>query len=159
MPFLPGKGTLYLVMVVAWGYLLRYIARTHGIPQAQLYCIVTVVIGIVMNLSYKDREPGTLSAYPVFNPNCERLLGEMEISAFGPGHRNIGVSSSNAYARLNDPDRKFEDDEDERAFRKALVTQKIKLHQRCLCGSGKKFAACCEPLRIKLRQRGEHLRA
>ena len=43
--------------------------------------MITIIVLIFLNLG--ERKPGQLSAYSVFNPNQERILGSMSPNVFG----------------------------------------------------------------------------
>ena len=43
--------------------------------------MITIIVLIFLNLG--ERKPGQLSAYSVFNPNQERMLGSMSPNDFG----------------------------------------------------------------------------
>lgn len=49
--------------------------------------MITIIALIFMNLG--QRNPGDLSAYSVFNPNQERILGTMSANDFGLGNIHL----------------------------------------------------------------------
>ena len=98
-----------------------------------VYFFITIILLIFTNL--EDKKIGSLSAYSVFNPNCERIPGTLSLDAFNMG---IPRGSGNELNRKVIYDTKAEEKK-----RKIKENAKQPLNSLCNCGSGKKYKNCC----------------
>ena len=118
--------------------------------------MITIIVLIFLNLG--QRKPGQLSAYSVFNPNQERILGSMSSNNFGLGpnqfydefSQNSELNSQIEHMRqiereINEEvNRKIHYDT-KSELRKEYLKSKAEqpLNSNCSCGSGKKYKNCC----------------
>ena len=119
--------------------------------------MITIIALIFLNLG--QRKPGELSAYSVFNPNNERILGSMSNNNFGLGPNQFYDFNNNGLNGLNnqiEQMRQIERVINEEVNRKVHYDTKSELRKEYLklkaeqllnsnfsCGSGKKYKDCC----------------
>lgn len=112
-----------------------------------VYFFITIILLIFTNL--EDKKIGSLSAYSVFNPNCERIPGTLSLDAFNMGiPRGSGIVNENGDhiedEIENELNRKvIYDTKAEEKKRKIKENAKQPLNSLCNCGSGKKYKNCC----------------
>jgi len=79
-------AVLGTIVAMAWCAGLRWVVlqgtreAAAGTAAVQLYLALSVLVAIVTHLmwgKYTPREEGQLSAYSVFNPNAQSLLGDL----------------------------------------------------------------------------------
>jgi hypothetical protein len=145
-----------LLWIAGWKWLLRY-----GTTAVQLYMVLSGFVLIFTNLSRRARRAGELSPYPVFNPKGERLPGQIDMSSFGiagmapaDGKRNFHASDSDEDEGPRELSASGDLSRYDPLWLRELAKSKPKLSDKCLCGSGKRFSACCYDLRIRIRQLG-----
>ena len=81
-PFNPMDylSTKNIIIFIIWYSLYRIFLKFNF---GAVYFMITIIVLIFLNLG--ERKPGQLSAYSVFNPNQERILGSMSPNDFGLG--------------------------------------------------------------------------
>ena len=90
--------------------------------------VIGVIYLIFRNLG--ERKKNTLSAYSVFNKNCESLPGTIKNDI--PGFRTFDNSKQETRDVKNDPSKVY--------FEKSSKMS----NSPCYCGSNKKFKKCCQ---------------
>ena len=123
--------------------------------------MLTIICLIFLNLG--KRKPGELSAYSVFNPNQERILGTMTVNDFGLTQNGYyddnNFEGNNIHYNPNDPinqmiqlEREVNDEINKKInydtkseLKKQYLKSKAEqsLNSMCSCGSGKKYKNCC----------------
>ena len=121
-----------------------------------VYFMITIIALIFLNLG--QRKPGELSAYSVFNPNQERILGTMSTNDFGLGHNHLYDENygnniiKNQIEQMRQLEREINDEVNRKIHydtksekRKEYLKSKAEqsLNSNCSCGSGKKYKNCC----------------
>ena len=81
MDFLRTKN---IIIFILWYSLYRIFLKYNF---GAVYFLIIIIALIFMNLG--QRKPGELSAYSVFNPNQERILGTMSANDFGLGNIHL----------------------------------------------------------------------
>ena len=117
--------------------------------------MITIIVLIFLNLG--ERKPGQLSAYSVFNPNQERILGSMSSNDFGLGMNQMydGFNNDSLNRQMeqmrqvekeinNEVNRRIHYDTKSELRKEYLKTKAEQpLNSNCFCGSGKKYKNCC----------------
>lgn len=141
--------TKNIIIVVVWGLIYKlFVYFEFGL----VYFFMTIIALIFYNLG--ERKPWELSAYSIFNPNCERIPGTFTASSIQPGIERNNLNENN-----NDNNNQLHDDLDinnriseERTvyntkteIRKRKMKEQAKqpLNSICECGSNKKYKGCC----------------
>ena len=150
MDFLSTKN---IIIFIIWYSLYRLFLKYNF---GTVYFMITIIALIFLNLG--QRKPGELSAYSVFNPNQERILGSMSNNNFGIGQNQIfgELSNNNELNRQIEQMRQIEREINEELDRKIHYDTKSELRKEylktkaaqplnsnCSCGSGKKYKNCC----------------
>ena len=150
MDFLSTKN---IIIFIIWYSLYRLFLKYNF---GAVYFMITIIALIFLNLG--QRKPGELSAYSVFNPNHERILGSMSNNNFGIGQNQIfgELSNNNELNRQIEQMRQIEREINEELDRKIHYDTKSELRKEylktkaaqplnsnCSCGSGKKYKNCC----------------
>jgi preprotein translocase subunit SecG len=141
----------YVVIFILWSLLYYYFIK---IEFGAVYFIVTVLVAIFINLNYnsqhskdnnKDRKKKPLSAYSVFNANCESIEGSVTAQQLEAQitHRPIIANNSSSNNNSNQANKQFAEHYD-RASKHA--------NKPCVCGSGKKYKNCCSKLTAPSKQ-------
>ena len=147
MDFLNTKN---IIIFIIWYTIYRIFLYYNF---ALVYILLTIIALIFLNLG--ERKPGELSAYSVFNPNNERIMGFD--NGIGIGQNPYGIMFNND--RLNNQiqhmrqverelneelNRKVQSDT-KSELRKEFLKSKAEysLNSNCKCGSGKKYKNCC----------------
>lgn len=73
------KKVMYLLYFLLWG-ILYVIAIEYEFGA--VYFILSALVFICLNTHSRPRKKGELSAYSVFNPNCEAIEGTLDASQF-----------------------------------------------------------------------------
>jgi len=102
---------------------------------------LTAIFGCL--LTAKERAPGTLSAWSVFNPNFETIPGTMDVDRQLRG-RSMASQSS---APSSSP---YVDTKHTAAYLERLRICTLSRNDPCLCGSDRKFKSCCLPTKQSL---------
>ena len=138
-----------IIILFIWGVLYRlFIYLNFG----AVYFMFSIVFFIFYSLDYNKTQKG-LSAYSIFNPNQERILGTMTMDNFHPGlgrnrAENEGEFEDNANFGqfenefIDRPPTQY-DTKAEIKKRKMKENAKQSLNSICECGSGKKYKNCC----------------
>ena len=152
MDFLNTKN---IIIFILWYSLYRLFLKYNF---GAVYFMITIIVLIFLNLG--ERKPGELSAYSVFNPNHERILGSMSSNNFGIGQNefydefsNNGINGENgAIEHMRQVEREINDElnrkihyDTKSELRKEYLKTKAEqpLNSNCSCGSGKKYKNCC----------------
>ena len=150
MDFLSTKN---IIIFIIWYSLYRLFLKYNF---GAVYFMITIIALIFLNLG--QRKQGELSAYSVFNPNHERILGSMSNNNFGIGQNQIfgELSNNNELNRQIEQMRQIEREINEELDRKIHYDTKSELRKEylktkaaqplnsnCSCGSGKKYKNCC----------------
>ena len=151
MDFLSTKN---IIIFIIWYSLYRLFLKYNF---GAVYFMITIIILIFINLG--QRKPGELSAYSVFNPNNERILGSMSNNNFGLGiGQNIELDNNelnglnNQIEQMRQIEREINDEinrkihyDTKSELRKEYLKSKAEqpLNSNCSCGSGKKYKNCC----------------
>ena len=155
-PFNPMDfmNTKNIFIFIIWYSLYRLFLKYNF---GAVYFMITIIALIFLNLG--QRKPGELSAYSVFNPNNERILGSMSNNNFGLGPNQFYDFNNNGLNGLNnqiEQMRQIEREINEEVNRKVHYDTKSELRKEylkskaeqplnsnCSCGSGKKYKNCC----------------
>jgi hypothetical protein len=155
-PFNPMDfmNTKNIIIFIIWYSLYRLFLKYNF---GAVYFMITIIALIFLNLG--QRKPGELSAYSVFNPNNERILGSMSNNNFGLGPNQFYDFNNNGLNGLNnqiEQMRQIEREINEEVNRKVHYDTKSELRKEylkskaeqslnsnCSCGSGKKYKNCC----------------
>ena len=151
-------NTKSIIIFILWFCLYRLFLRFNF---GGIYFMLTIICLIFLNLG--KRKPGELSAYSVFNPNHERILGTMTTDEFGI-HQN-GYYDNNNFERnsmqynpndtinqmiqlereVNEEINKKINYDTKSELKKQYLKSKAEqsLNSICSCGSGKKYKNCC----------------
>ena len=150
MDFLSTKN---IIIFIIWYSLYRLFLKYNF---GAVYFMITIIVLIFLNLG--QRKPGELSAYSVFNPNHERILGSMSNNHFGLGQNPLfeEFTDNNELNRQIEQMRQVEREINEELDRKIHYDTKSELRKEylktkaeqplnsnCFCGSGKKYKNCC----------------
>ena len=152
MDFLSTKN---IIIFILWYSLYRLFLKYNF---GAVYFMLTIIALIFMNLG--QRKPGELSAYSVFNPNHERILGTMTTNEFGLGQNgfydefsnNENNDENNPIAHMRQVEREINEElnrkihyDTKSELRKEYLKSKAEqsLNSNCSCGSGKKYKNCC----------------
>ena len=154
MDFLSTKN---IIIFILWYSLYRLFLKYNF---GAVYFMLTIIALIFLNLG--QRKPGELSAYSIFNPNHQRILGTMTTNDFGLGQNEFYDEFSNNENNDNDENnpishmRQVEREINEELNRKIHYDTKSELRKEylkskaeqslnsiCSCGSGKKYKNCC----------------
>jgi len=150
MDFLSTKN---IIIFIIWYSLYRLFLKYNF---GAVYFMITIIALIFLNLG--QRKPGELSAYSVFNPNNERILGSLANNNFGLGQNQLfeDFSNNNELNRQIEQMRQVEREINEELDRKIHYDTKSELRKEylktkaeqslnsnCSCGSGKKYKKCC----------------
>lgn len=150
MDFLSTKN---IIIFIIWYSLYRLFLKYNF---GAVYFMLTIIALIFLNLG--QRKPGELSAYSVFNPNNERILGSLSNNNFGLGQNQLfdDFSNNNELNRQIEQMRQVEREINEELDRKIHYDTKSELRKEylkkkaeqplnsnCSCGSGKKYKNCC----------------
>ena len=150
MDFLNTKN---IIIFIIWYSLYRLFLKYNF---GAVYFMITIIVLIFLNLG--ERKPGELSAYSVFNPNHERILGGLSNNHFGLGQNQLfdEFSNNNELNRQIEQMRQVEREINEELDRKIHYDTKSELRKEylktkaeqplnsnCACGSGKKYKNCC----------------
>ena len=152
MDFLNTKN---IIIFIIWYSLYRLFLKYQF---GAVYFMITIIALIFLNLG--KRKPGELSAYSVFNPNNERILGSMVNNNFGFGPNqfynefdNNGLNGiNNQIEQMRQIEREINDEVNRKIhydtkseLRKEYLKSKAEqpLNSNCSCGSGKKYKNCC----------------
>ena len=149
MDFLNTKN---IIIFIIWYSLYRLFLKFNF---GAVYFMITIIILIFLNLG--ERKPGQLSAYSVFNPNQERILGSMSPNDFGLGGNQIYAefndnSLNRQIEQMRQVEREINDEVNRKIhydtkseLRKEYLKTKAEqpLNSNCSCGSGKKYKNCC----------------
>ena len=154
-PFNPMDflSTRNIIIFIIWYSLYRLFLRYNF---GAVYFMIAIIVLIFLNLG--QRKPGELSAYSVFNPNHERILGSLSNNNFGIGQNQIfgEFIDNNELNRQIEQMRQVEREINEELDRKIHYDTKSELRKEylktkaeqplnsnCSCGSGKKYKNCC----------------
>ena len=150
MDFLNTKN---IIIFIIWYCLYRLFLKYNF---GAVYFMITIIALIFLNLG--ERKPGELSAYSVFNPNHERIIGSLSTNSFGLGPNQF---SANFYdnsvlnqqiEHMRQVEREINEELDRKIhydtkseIRKEYLKSKAEqpLNSNCPCGSGKKYKNCC----------------
>ena len=149
MDFLSTKN---IIIFIIWYSLYRIFLKYNF---GAVYFMLTIIALIYLNLG--ERKPGELSAYSIFNPNHERILGSMSSDDFGMRQNQIFDDFGNEGVNNNlEQMRQIEREINEEVNRKIHYDTKSELRKEylktkaeqplnsnCSCGSGKKYKNCC----------------
>ena len=150
MDFLSTKN---IIIFIIWYSLYRLFLNYNF---AAVYFMLTIIVLIFLNLG--QRKPGELSAYSIFNPNHERIIGSMSNNNFGLGHNQFYDDFYNNNAlnmqieQMRQVEREINEELDRKIhydtkneLRKEYLKSKAEqpLNSNCSCGSGKKYKNCC----------------
>ncbi len=149
MDFLNTKN---IIIFIIWYSLYRLFLKFNF---GAVYFMITIIILIFLNLG--ERKPGQLSAYSVFNPNQERILGSMSPNDFGLGGNQIYAefndnSLNRQIEQMRQVEREINDEVNRKIhydtkseLRKEYLKTKAEqpLNSNCSCGSVKKYKNCC----------------
>ena len=111
-----------------------------------VYFLFSIILFIFTNLD--EKKIGTLSAYSVFNPNCERLPGTLSVDQFHMGLGGSVITNENGQNVEDEIENELNrkvifDTKAEMKKRKMKEIAKQPLNSQCNCGSGKKYKNCC----------------
>ena len=149
MDFLSTKNIIFIIWYSLYRLFLKY-------NLAAVYFMLTIIALIFLNLG--QRKPGELSAFSVFNPNNERILGSLANNNFSLGQNQLfdDFSNNNELNRqieqMRQVEREINEELDRKIhydtkseLRKEYLKTKAKqpLNSNCSCGSGKKYKNCC----------------
>ena len=156
-PFNPMDfmNTKNIIIFIIWYSLYRLFLKYNF---GAVYFMITIIALIFLNLG--QRKPGELSAYSVFNPNNERILGSMSNNNFGLGpnqfyndFNNDGLNGlNNQIEQMRQIEREINEEVNRKVhydtkseLRKEYLKSKAEqpLNSNCSCGSGKKYTNCC----------------
>ena len=156
-PFNPMDfmNTKNIIIFIIWYSLYRLFLKYNF---GAVYFMITIIALIFLNLG--QRKPGELSAYSVFNPNNERILGSMSNNNFGLGpnqfyndFNNDGLNGlNNQIEQMRQIEREINEEVNRKVhydtkseLRKEYLKSKAEqpLNSNCSCGSGKKYKNCC----------------
>ena len=156
-PFNPMDfmNTKNIIIFIIWYSLYRLFLKYNF---GAVYFMITIIALIFLNLG--QRKPGELSAYSVFNPNNERILGSMSNNNFGLGpnqfyndFNNNGLNGlNNQIEQMRQIEREINEEVNRKVhydtkseLRKEYLKSKAEqpLNSNCSCGSGKKYKNCC----------------
>ena len=150
MDFLSTKN---IIIFILWYSLYRIFLKYNF---GAVYFMITIIALIFLNLG--ERKPGEISAYSVFNPNQERILGSMSVNDFGMGNNQFNDEFSgnniinNQIEQMRQLQREINDEVNRKIhydtkseLRKEYLKSKAEqsLNSNCSCGSGKKYKNCC----------------
>ena len=149
MDFLNTKNII--IFIIWYSFYRLFLKFNFG----AVYFMITIIILIFLNLG--ERKPGQLSAYSVFNPNQERILGSMSPNDFGLGGNQIYAefndnSLNRQIEQMRQVEREINDEVNRKIhydtkseLRKEYLKTKAEqpLNSNCSCGSGKKYKNCC----------------
>ena len=151
MDFLSTKN---IIIFIIWYSLYRLFLKYNF---GAVFFMLTIIALIFLNLG--KRKPGTLSAYSVFNPNQERIIGSMSSNPFDLGPNQLYVDFLQNNNELNNQiehmrqiqreinqevNRKIHYDTKSELRKEYLKTKAEQpLNSNCSCGSGKKYKNCC----------------
>lgn len=146
-------STKNIIIFILWYSLYRIFLKYNF---GAVYFMITIIALIFLNLG--QRKPGELSAYSVFNPNQERILGTMSTNDFGLGHNHLYDENygnniiNNQIEQMRQLEREINDEVNRKIHydtksekRKEYLKSKAEqsLNSNCSCGSGKKYKNCC----------------
>ncbi len=146
-------STKNIIIFILWYSLYRIFLKYNF---GAVYFMITIIALIFLNLG--QRKPGELSAYSVFNPNQERILGTMSTNDFGLGHNHLYEENygnniiNNQIEQMRQLEREINDEVNRKIHydtksekRKEYLKSKAEqsLNSNCSCGSGKKYKNCC----------------
>ena len=146
-------STKNIIIFILWYSLYRIFLKYNF---GAVYFMITIIALIFLNLG--QRKPGELSAYSVFNPNQERILGTMSTNDFGLGHNHLYDENygnniiNNQIEQMRQLEREINDEVNKKIHydtksekRKEYLKSKAEqsLNSNCSCGSGKKYKNCC----------------
>ena len=152
-PFNPMDfmNTKNIFIFIIWYSLYRLFLKYNF---GAVYFMITIIALIFLNLG--QRKPGELSAYSVFNPNNERILGSMSNNNFGLGPNQFYDFNNNGLNNQIEQMRQIEREINEEVNRKVHYDTKSELRKEylkskaeqplnsnCSCGSRKKYKNCC----------------
>ena len=146
-------STKNIIIFILWYSLYRIFLKYNF---GAVYFMITIIALIFLNLG--QRKPGELSAYSVFNPNQERILGTMSTNDFGLGHNHLYDENygnniiNNQIEQMRQLEREINDEvnkkihydtksEKRKEYLKSKAEQSV--NSNCSCGSGKKYKNCC----------------
>ena len=119
-----------------------------------VYFLITIAVLIFTNLG--KRRPGSLSAYSVFNPNNQRILGTLTVEGMQLGvDRGTNDNTYNPLQQINEINNEINKEiiekhkimksetksEIKKEYLKSVAEQS--LNSLCKCGSNKKYKNCC----------------
>ena len=155
-PFNPMDilSTKNIIIFIIWYSLYRiFLYFNFGL----VYIMITIIALIFLNLG--NRKPGELSAYSMFNPNHERIMGNMIQNDFRFGGNQMfenfddnGNENNNPLYRMTQIENEINDEINRKVkydtkseLRKEYLKSKAEksLNSLCDCGSGKKYKNCC----------------
>ena len=146
MDFLSTKN---IIIFIIWYSLYRIFLYYNF---ALVFILITIIALIFLNLG--ERKPGELSAYSVFNPNQERILG-FDNNIIGQNPYNILLDNERINNEIEhrrqiereineEINRKVKSDTKSELRKEFLKTKaEYPLNSNCKCGSGKKYKNCC----------------
>ena len=147
MDFLNTKN---IIIFILWYSLYRIFLYYNF---ALVFFLITIIALIFLNLG--ERKPGELSAYSVFNPNQERIIGFDNNIGIGQNPYNIFLDNERINNEIEHR-RQIEREINEEINRKVKSDTKSELKKEylkskaeyplnsiCKCGSGKKYKNCC----------------
>ena len=153
-PFNPMDylSTKNIIIFIIWYSLYRIFLKFNF---GAVYFMITIIVLIFLNLG--ERKPGQLSAYSVFNPNQERILGSMSPNDFGLGMNQMydGFNNDSLNRQMeqmrqvekeinNEVNRRIHYDTKSELRKEYLKTKaEHPLNSNCFCGSEKKYKNCC----------------
>ena len=120
----------FIFFFIFWIYFFKICYQNEFM---MIFIILTSILLIFFNLDFSQKKPGSVSAYSVFNKNFEKiagtftpddLLNEMNIRKIDSNIERI--SKKDLFDPLKKTEEKFKDP-----------------HEKCDCGSNKKFKNCC----------------
>ena len=121
---------LRIAAIVAWLGLAWYTRLDR------VFIIISLILGIFMNLGI--REPGSFSAYNIFNRGFRHLLGDLRADQIDAELRN----------KFHPGQQRHDSEDDEPEPPAALDRQysSKEANKLCACGSKKKTKKCCGAL-------------
>lgn len=102
---------------------------------------------------HMDRDNATQPATAVHHDHGNGGRGDDDESFPGQG-RKLGGRVEAPPTTIAPGEQVQQDEAYQKRLARAVMVQPLHL---CICGSGKRFGACCEPLRDRLREAGVHL--
>eukprot|EP01059_Diplonema_ambulator_P012141 TRINITY_DN22333_c0_g1_i1.p2 TRINITY_DN22333_c0_g1~~TRINITY_DN22333_c0_g1_i1.p2 ORF type:complete len:109 (+),score=12.21 TRINITY_DN22333_c0_g1_i1:182-508(+) len=102
---------------------------------------------MVLSLSFRDRDKSILSAYSIFNENCQRIPGQMTTEDLIAGMTGTAflqplAGQANPQGTPSGPTNDLYE---------TLLNGRFNRNEPCPCGSGIKFKSCCSVTQARLK--------